>query len=128
MIQKLITDIEKTIRSSPIVLSSSIHHYFDAAAESVYLKGRLTFIDSSVLDLAIFAFESYDAPTIDKYRFQYMSGLEKIVFRYDNAPHHPEIESFPHHKHLSGKVSPSLMPSIADILNEISAIILKEKS
>jgi len=37
----------------------------------------------------------------------------------------PEIDSYPHHKHTPGEIRPSNIPSIKDILNEISAIILR---
>jgi hypothetical protein len=32
-----------------------------------------------------------------KYRYQYMDEARNLLFRYDNAPHHAEIDSFPHH-------------------------------
>ncbi len=51
-----------------------------------------------------------------------------MIFRYDNAPHHAETASFPHHKHVLDRVIPSSMPSISDLLNEISAIMLREQS
>ncbi|MEW6214001.1 MAG: DUF6516 family protein [Nitrospirota bacterium] len=28
---------------------------------------------------------------VDKYRYQYMDSMNKLIFRYDNAPHHKEI-------------------------------------
>jgi hypothetical protein len=34
------------------------------------------------------------------------------------------IDSYPHHKHTPDKIVPSTVPSIKDILNEISAIII----
>jgi len=126
VIRKFIAEIEKAVRSSPIVLFSDIRHYFDPLDKSVYLKGRLVFTDSSILDMAIFSIESHNRVTIDKYRIQYMSSTENLVFRYDNAAHHPETESFPHHKHLPEKVIQSTPPKLTDILNEISAFILKQ--
>ena len=51
-----------------------------------------------------------------------------MIFRYDNAPHHPETTSFPHHKHIPDKVMPSSMPTIKNLLNEISTIILRKQS
>jgi hypothetical protein len=53
-----------------------------------------------------------------------MNAAGLMLFRYDNSPHHFEIESYPHHKHTPGKIKPSNIPSIKDILNETSAIIL----
>jgi hypothetical protein len=53
-----------------------------------------------------------------------MNRAGRMLFRYDNAPHHPEIDAYPHHKHTSDGIIPSSMPSLQDILNEISAIII----
>ena len=53
-----------------------------------------------------------------------MNAAGKMLFRYDNAQHHPEIASHPHHKHTPDRIAPSNMPSVKDILNEISAFIV----
>jgi hypothetical protein len=124
VIQKFVAEIEKTVDSSTIVLFSNILKYFGPGEETVYLKGQLTIIDSSILEISIFATESGKKITIDKYRLHYMNDAGQMVFRYDNSPHHPEIASFPYHKHTPGEIKPSNIPSIKDILNEISAMIL----
>ncbi|PIV19922.1 MAG: hypothetical protein COZ69_11950 [Deltaproteobacteria bacterium CG_4_8_14_3_um_filter_45_9] len=41
-----------------------------------------------------------------------------------NPPHHPEITSHPHHKHISDNVIPAKEPSLKDVLDEIGAIII----
>lgn len=97
--QRFVENIEKTIASTPSVLSSSIQKQFGPDNETVYLKGNLLFIDSSVFEIAIFANKVQDTVSIDKYRFHYMDKQGQMIFRYDNAPHHREITSFPHHKH-----------------------------
>ena len=125
MIQKFVAEIERTIDSSSIVLFSHIQKYFGPGEETVYLKGQITIIDSSTLEISIFINESSKKLSIDKYRFHYMNDSGQMVFRYDNSPHHPEIDSYPHHKHTPGKIRPSKIPSIQDILNEISAMILR---
>jgi hypothetical protein len=40
------------------------------------------------------------------------------ALRYDNAKHHPEIKTFPHHKHISGKIEDSKEPELIDVLSE----------
>ena len=55
MIQKFVEDIEKTIASASIVLSSNIQKYVGPALETVYIKGHLLIIDSSILEISIFA-------------------------------------------------------------------------
>ncbi len=128
MIRTFVDHIETIISLSPIILSSQIEKYFDPGGNSVYLKGQLLIIDFSILEIAIFALETSGIVLIDKYRFHYMNSKEQIIFRYDNAPHHPEISTFPHHKHLRGKIISSFVPSLKDILNEISAVIFSKQS
>jgi hypothetical protein len=125
VIQEFVAEIEKTIDSSSIVLLSHIQKYFGPGEEAVYLKGQITIIDSSTLEISIFATESSKKLSIDKYRLHYMNAGGQMVFRYDNSPHHPEIDSYPHHKHTPGKIRPSKRPSLQDIINEISAMILR---
>ena len=70
--QRFVENIEKTIASSPITLSSNIQKQFGPDNETVYLKGSLLFINFSVLEIAIFATKSHNAISIDKYRFHFM--------------------------------------------------------
>jgi len=124
VIRKFVSEIEKSIDSSYIVLSSNIQKYFGPGEETVYLKGHITIIDASILEIAIFAIQSDDAISIDKYRLHYMTDSGQMLFSYDNAPHHAEIDSHPHHKHSGDKIIWSKMPSLKEVLNEISAIII----
>lgn len=126
--QKFAEQFEKVVSSSPIVLSSHIEKQFGPTGSTLYLRGNLLFIDTSVLEIALFTNKSSHGVAVDKYRFQYMITGGVMIFRYDNAPHHPEIPSFPHHKHAFDKVIPSSIPSIQDLLNEISAIILQKRT
>ncbi len=125
--QRFVDHIEKAIASSSIILSSNIQKQFGPDSETVYLKGNLLFIDSSSLEIALFAEKTGASVTIDKYRLHYMDKQGAMIFRYDNAPHHRELSSFPHHKHTPDNVARSSMPSIKNVLNEISAIIIQNK-
>jgi len=44
MIQRFIEDIEKTISTTPLVLSSNIQKQFSPDSKTVYIKGALIFI------------------------------------------------------------------------------------
>ena len=50
---------------------------------------------------------------------------ERMVRRWDNAPHWPAMKTFPHHLHLSNEDQPSECNEIFidDVLNEMKAII-----
>lgn len=56
-----------------------------------------------------------------KYHYQDREG--KLVFRYDNSPHYPELSTFPDHKHLGSAVTESEPPDLTNVLAEIDAHI-----
>jgi hypothetical protein len=53
-----------------------------------------------------------------------MDRQSRLIFRYENARHHPEISTFPHHKHMFNRIEESEEPDIACILSEIERIVL----
>jgi len=64
--------------------------------------------------------------SVTKYRYHYMTSDDKPVFRYDNAPHHREVATWPEHKHVPGGVLASARPSIAAVLAEIESFLIEK--
>jgi hypothetical protein len=48
---------------------------------------------------------------------------EKTIFRYDNAEHHRQVKTFPHHKHVGRKVVAASEPTLKQALEEIDALM-----
>ncbi len=48
----------------------------------------------------------------------------KMIFRYDNAPHH-EVSTVPHHMHLPEGVKESKEKRFTEVLKEIEMLVLK---
>jgi len=46
-----------------------------------------------------------------------------LVFRYDNVPHHPEIVTFPHHKHVGETITAARPPDLSEVLREIDGLL-----
>ncbi|MCP4460222.1 MAG: hypothetical protein GY816_19695, partial [Cytophagales bacterium] len=65
-----------------------------------FLEGTLTFLDGSILCFVEFINVKIDV-TRYKYSFHYQGSTQSLIFRYDMAPHHPQVKSFPHHKHAA---------------------------
>lgn len=55
----------------------------------------------------------------NKYNYHFMNNTNDLIFRYDNAEYHPEISTFPHHKHISDTVISASEPELINILFEI---------
>jgi hypothetical protein len=88
------------------------------------LFGRLRFHDGSVLEFR----EEFEVRDHDIHKIVYAYHYQRpdgSFFRYDSAPHHPELPGCPEHKHVSGqeKPEPAPAPDLTDVLREIDAIL-----
>ena len=87
------------------------------------IEGELIFTDESALHFIEFV-NVKETAEVYKYSYQYQDRNGNLIFRYDMAPHHREIETFPHHKHLhSQKVVEASAATLAQILDEIDDLI-----
>jgi len=86
------------------------------------VRGRVYFWDESFLELYEVVSTELGYPVRISYAYTYLQEGQR-VFRYDNAPHHPEIVTFPHHKHSGpqGRLTPSDQPSLSQVMAEIAA-------
>ena len=128
MISKHIHTIIKQIESSPLVVTNDLHTYLDSPKKG-YISGTITFLDDSTLAMIEVLIETPHKIDKVKYRYHYMDKNNKLIFRYDNAPHLKNLSSFPHHKHiLAGKPEKAiatLMPSLKQLLDEIADYVYK---
>lgn len=64
------------------------------------VEGRLRFWDDSLLEFVETLVVRGFLIVKTDYTYHYQDSENQIIFRYDNAPHHPQITTFPHHKHI----------------------------
>jgi hypothetical protein len=87
------------------------------------IKIRCTFTDTSVLVYA----DTY-LPRLNKrkYTFQWMNPDGSLRIRWDNAPHHPHISTFPYHRHISNEqtIEASEEMSFDEVLAIIESMLL----
>ena len=78
----------------------------------------MRFADGSLLELneAVIA-EANVIEHLD-YRYHLQDVRKRLLFRYDNTPHFPDIDTFPHHKHVRNSVGPSTRPSVRQVIEE----------
>jgi len=86
-----------------------------------FVAGKIVFLDGSILDFA--EVKNIKVQPKMKYRYHYMDKDKNLIFRYDNARHHKEIDTFPHHKHIANGIERSNEPNIETIMKEIENII-----
>jgi len=115
------THLGKTIDNCVYV--SSHQYEEDARTETEgFFKARVYFIDGSLLEFREFVNTAVRPVQRYSYSFHYQKE-DQLVFRYDDTPHHPELPTFPHHKHNGQKVIDSIAPSLQDVLHEIETHI-----
>jgi len=98
-----------------------IDYDLDLSLGILFADGRVEFYNGSILE-----FTESITPDRFRYRYQYMNANGSLIFRYDNVPHHPEITSFPDHKHYPDKVIESEAVDLRQAIEEIISIIVDE--
>ena len=57
------------------------------------------------------------------YRYHFQDGGNELIFRYDSTPHFPDLDTFPHHKHLRDQVIASQKPDLSYVFEEVVTFI-----
>lgn len=63
--------------------------------------------------------ETWKDKELMKYSYYWFTSNNKLISGWDNAPHHKEIKSFPHHRHTADGVEPSVERNFLDIIKYI---------
>ncbi|MBM2815761.1 MAG: hypothetical protein HW421_2523 [Ignavibacteria bacterium] len=123
MITQYFADFGNIVNGLDFVLNSEIHirkiNDFLGVIET-----KLTF-EFGVLDILEVIKLTDNQISKKKYKYHFRRPTGEMIFRYDNAPHHQNVATFPHHKHLESVITESIEPEIVQILAEIKAIIIE---
>lgn len=114
--------LERSLIQNPLV--SHLDEPLVCLASDDYnglFRGRVYFWDGSFLDIYEVVSTELGYPVRVNYAYTYLREGQR-VFRYDNAAHHPEIITFPHHKHIGpqDRLAPAEQPSLSRVLAEIA--------
>jgi hypothetical protein len=122
------TPIEAYFTSVRALLESVAQVYVERYEEQILsenrgnLRVRLRFADQALLEISEAVVFVAGAPQWLSYRYHYQDSSADLVFRYDNAPHHPEVPTHPEHKHVGHLVLATTHPSIEQVVQEIQAV------
>ena len=124
-VEEYFSKIQSIIDSSSLVQLSNVTYDKRGTYEG-FIKGELRYIDGSTLHVREYV--DVEEPT-DRlmYAYQYATDSGKLIFRYDNTPHHKKLGlvTHPHHKHDSTEcnVGPSNAPDLAAVLEEAETMV-----
>lgn len=103
------------VEESKVVKSYEIQD-FKQGRSFYYLRLKLLLVDQSELYVREYVSEN---EYLYSYHWQYGDG--RLRMRWDNAPHHKDLSTFPHHKH-----GPELMESGDITLEEVLKVVEQE--
>ena len=118
MIDEYFLEIEDYINHFIIVIKSEIEK-IKLDDFSGIIKGKLYFENSFLDFIEVVKLRNNKLRKKKKYKYNFMLNDNSFVFRYDDVPHHPKMNTFPHHKHVKDDVVESNEPNLLLILKEI---------
>jgi hypothetical protein len=105
LIERYLQQLLDAIAASPIVQSSNVA-LDKRTARSALIRGDLRYGDGSLLHFRELV--ELEAEVIRRmYSYHYQTEDAVLLFRYDDTPHFPELDGFPHHKLLVRSIGPS---------------------
>ena len=117
MIESYFVEIEATIQAFPTIRTYTLRKKIYNQSQG-YIGGTIIFSNGGQLDFI--EVKNIDVPNKIKYRYQYTNDSQTLIFRHDNAPHHKQITTFPHHEHTQNDVISSPEPTLRDVLLKIA--------
>jgi hypothetical protein len=122
LLDEYLRSLLEAVASSRLVRASSVTLDRRTLYAGV-IRGDLYFADGSRLHFRELV-ESNAEILRRMYAYHYQDASGALVFRYDDTPHHPALETHPHHKHDGSEpnVHSAEPPSLAGVLLEIERV------
>lgn len=102
MIEEYLRQIDELLSTSPVVSDVEIvrRSIRNTELEKVFnYRYRITLVDGGMVEITERVVEAGGSLEVTKYRHHWQDSHGRLMKRWDNAPHHPETETFPHHLH-----------------------------
>ena len=112
-------EIFKSLKQSPIVQKFEVLDY-KRWQSGRYISLKIMLKDETVL----FAREYLDENERN-YSFHWQDEDDRLIVRWDNARHHKDIITYPHHKHAGETVTESFEISLGEVLAYIEDQMLE---
>jgi hypothetical protein len=69
----------------------------------IHVKAHLVLVDGTQLRVS----EVWINEELEKYSYYWLEEDNDVILGWDNAPHHEDVDTFPHHRHEEGEVHAS---------------------
>jgi hypothetical protein len=110
-------DLKEILKDKKYI--KEIEYLKEEKRKSLFLKNcRVILSDFSVLYIK----EVWKDRELFKYAYYWFSANNKLIIGWDNAPHHKEVKSFPHHKHDKKGIEASTEKNLEDVIKYIKKV------
>lgn len=107
MIHQYIRELEQFIEAREEIIDLEIirHSIRETEFETILIyRYKLLLDDKSIIELTERLIEKNKQLNRTKYSYHWQTEQGSLIKRWDNAPHHPEITTTPHHLHTNKEV------------------------
>jgi hypothetical protein len=86
MIREYFSEVEKKLEEIKWLIKKKNIEFNLVSEEMGIIKGKIVFVNSNALDFRELVSEEHT-----DYRFHFMNGNNRLIHRWDSAPHHKEF-------------------------------------
>jgi hypothetical protein len=108
--------VQKAILAAPHVIQTDIS-FDEVSEEECYIRGVVTPRGGFELHITEYVVTEPEFKRL-KYRFHLQTSENKMIVRWDNAPHRPEVETHPDHIHIGKTVEANPPMDISQVLQK----------
>lgn len=124
MVEAYLDGIVQELIISPSVLSFKILNR-ESGDEEGYQRIKCLLQNSGILEFSEYVTVTRNKISVETYSYHWQDADGRLVKRWDNVPHHEEVDTFPHHIHLTeNKVVGSSKVTLKKVLVEIEKTII----
>ena len=127
MIEAYLHNIDELLSTSAVVSDVEVmrRSIRDTELEKVLnYRYRVILANGGLIEMTERVLEMQGTLEVTKYRHHWQDGQGLLIKRWDNAPHYPDIDTFPHHLHDGAEDQVVRHPAITGI--EVLQRILTE--
>lgn len=113
--------VQKAILAAPHVIQTDIS-FDEVSEEECYIRGVIILRGGFELHIAEYVVTEPEVKRL-KYRFHLQSSDNRMIARWDNAPHHPEVKTHPDHAHIGQRIKSNPPMDIPQALEAVLSLI-----
>src|SRR5262245_60647577 len=133
MIEAYLRHIEELLSTSLVVSDVEVvrRSLRDTDLEKVVnYRYRVTLVNGGLIEMTERVLERQGTLAVTKYRHHWQDSQGHLLKRWNNAPHHPTVDTFPHHLHDGAEDQVVRHPAITglEVLQRILAELETQES